>query len=164
MSEFVSATFRDPETAAAAVDRLAANGYRVEEVNVVMSARWRETYFAAGHEANGGPATTRLSMLVGKVKHSLAPGRHDRPERKDDAFLAGPIASALGSARSNASAGNVLRALFGAISDTELRELTGDLERGAIIVGVRARSEDIDEARRIVHTTMGDRRETASVN
>jgi hypothetical protein len=164
MSEFVSSTFRDREEATAAVDRLVANGYGVGDITVVMSRRWRETYFGAEPAGRGPAADTKLDGLIGRASPAQSGARNGRDEGAQAMFVAGPLASALGGQNADRSMGNVMGTLFGKNSQTEQREIESDLERGAIVVAVSARNADVDEARRILHTDAGrQRREAAPI-
>lgn len=150
MNNFVSATFDDMEAAAAAVERLLADGYRREDVSLIMTRNWRKRYFTPTLDG----ANSRLEKTVHRSeREALAEIVRDRSVVDDGEatlFIAGPLAAARSDQTPANATGSPIGTLFGPTSRVK-EQLLRDLERGAIIIAVAALGGDDAKALRVLH-------------
>src|SRR5262245_3776656 len=153
-SRFVTALFRSPDAAERAYRSAAALGYEDDEINVVISDETRDRLLADARHPNlsdnaaqskeqptkgadlGGPTGGTLGTIAPVVAAVgtavLIPGL----------VFAGPIAIALTAAGAVGIAGGLIGALKDwGIPQERLREYEAAVRKGAILLGVKARSD-----------------------
>lgn len=154
-SRFVTALFRSPDAAERAYRAAAALGYKDEEINVVISDETRDRLVADSSHPKlsnnaaaskdqpakgadlggptGGTLGTIAPILAAVGTAVLVPGL----------VFAGPIAIALTAAGAVGLAGGLIGALKDwGIPQDRVKEYEAAVRDGAILVGVKARSDE----------------------
>ena len=154
-SRFVTALFRSPDAAERAYRAAAAMGYKDEEINVILSDRTRDRVLSDARHPNlsssaaesaekpakgadlGGPTGGTLGTIAPVIAAVgtavLIPGL----------VLAGPIAIALTAAGAVGIAGGLIGALKDwGIPQDRVRDYEAAVRDGAILIGVKARSDE----------------------
>ena len=168
MKQWIIGSFTDRNSAEIAVERLAELGYAREDVSVIMNNERRTRDFgndsasgaigtpdrgssiakgAAGGGMIGGTLGAIAAAVVGTgaVGLTVATGGAAAP------FIAGPIAAVLAAGGAGAAAGSVLGALVGAgVPEEDAKRVDRDVERGDIVVSVKADENEALEVRRIL--------------
>jgi hypothetical protein len=145
-SSMVTALFPDRDSTERAYQALAARGYDVNDVNVVMSDDTRKRYLASGDKTDLGTKAAKgagvggaiggtigaIAAALGAVGTSLViPGL--------GLVVAGPLAAAL----AGAGAGGLVGALIGAgIPEERVKHYEQGIKSGGILMGVRPRTEE----------------------
>ena len=149
---YVSRVFRTREEADAAFDELRNRGYSDADINVMMSDRTRDSYFAdhdnadsalgdkvAENAGKGSLIGGGIGALVGAVAaigtNVLLPGL--------GLIVAGPLAAGLAGAGTGAAAGGLIGALTGAgVPEDEAKRYETDIKDGGIYMGFKPKNED----------------------
>lgn len=149
---WVTALFTDRTQAEQAYQSLAARGYNVDDINLVMSDDTRKKYFGdvtPGTELSGGTKAAeglgKGSAIGGGIGAALGaifaigtsivvPGL--------GLVVAGPIAAALAGLGAGGATGGLVGALIGAgIPEDRAQAYDRGIRDGGIVIGTRARDE-----------------------
>ena len=160
MNQYVSGTFYSGERANDAVDDLIALGYPPERIDVIMSPETRGRFESSGvpgaakgaHVAEGAAAGGVIGGALGAIVAGLtATGAIIGTGGAAAPLVAGPLAAALAGLGAGAATGGLIGALVGAGIDAErAKKIQHDVEAGAVVVGVRAKDEDLPDVRLIL--------------
>lgn len=152
---FLTASFRDRETAERAYNRLRERGYTDQEVNIMMSDSTRNKYFGKesdvkdekstdfGNKAKEGAgvgsviggAVGATAGIIAAIGTSLViPGL--------GLIIAGPLAAGLAGAGAGGITGGIVGALVGwGIPEDRAKIYERDLKEGHIVLSVKPHSE-----------------------
>lgn len=139
----IVATFDNKMKASAAVNALAAEGIREDQVSLVVTDEGRGHHFQITDEqtktAEGVGYGAVLGGLVAGLAAAAIPG---------SIFIAGPAAALIASAGAGAAAGGLTGGLIGlGIAEDEVKLVEDDLAQGDI--GIAVHSIDSDKAERV---------------
>jgi uncharacterized protein YjbJ (UPF0337 family) len=141
---YVTNFYDDPTVASTAYGRLRERDYAAEDIDVVMSDKTRDKYFAdtemgskaaegvgVGGAVGGGVGAALAAMFA--VGSAVAvPGL--------GLVVAGPIAAALAGAGAGAAAGGLIGAMVGAgIPEDRAKAYDEGIRKGGVLIGTRAR-------------------------
>lgn len=150
----LTALFPDRERAERGYQALAARGYDMNDVNVVMSDATRKEHFDSDatttelgtKAAKGTGVGGAIGGTVGAIAAALAAVGTSLVIPGLGIVVAGPLAAALAGAGAGGAAGGLVGALIGAgIPEERVKRYEKGVESGGILLGVRPRSaEDAD--------------------
>jgi hypothetical protein len=145
-TKLVTGLLENRAAAQAAVDAILRNGYRAEDISVVMSDATRAQHFAletgtkAAEAAGiggavGGAVGATIAAIIAVGSNIVVPGL--------GLVVAGPIAAALAGFGAGSAAGGLIGALVGTgIPEHRARAYETGLKSGGILIGVEARTEN----------------------
>ena len=158
-----SGMYYDRTSAESTVQRLHDLGYTRDEISVMMHDKTAQRDFAnaTGSKAAEGAVTGAAVggglgaivaglMATGSIAAIVGTGGAAAP------LVAGPLAAALAGLGAGGVAGGIIGGLVGAgIPEDRAKEYSEGLDRGGILLGVRARPEDRDQIRTLFTATSG---------
>lgn len=141
-----------------AAARLSELGYKVDDINLLMSEKTRAAEFAdvaakkttegalAGALIGGSLSAVVASLVAtGSIATIAATGGAATP------LVAGPLAAALAALGAGAGAGGILGALIAAgVTEGQAKHYEEALKKGAIIIGIHPRNEDRERVKAIL--------------
>jgi hypothetical protein len=148
---WVTALFTDREQAERAYQSLAARGYDVEDINLVMSDDTRKKYFPANDEdtelgnkaAKGAGIGGAIGGTVGAIAAAIAAVGTSLAIPGLGIVVAGPLAAALAGAGAGGITGGVVGALVGAgIPEMRVKHYEKGIKEGGILIGVQPKTDD----------------------
>lgn len=147
---WVTALFSDRAQAEQAYQTLAARGYEVEDINLVMSDDTRKKYFSSGEDtelgtkaAKGAGVGGAIGGAVGMIAAAVAAVGSSVAIPGLGVVIAGPLAAGLAGAGAGGITGGLVGALVGAgIPEVRVKHYEQGIKSGGILVGVQPRSED----------------------
>jgi len=141
----VTGIFKTRSDAAAAVDRLTANGYRSDEISVLMSDRTKSKEFALStgtQAAKGAGIGGAVGGTVGATLVGIAAAATSLAVPGLGLVIAGPVAGALAGAGAGAATGGLVGMLVGAgIPEHRAKVYDAGLREGGIMVGVEPKGK-----------------------
>lgn len=153
--EIISASFNNRDRAEVACDNLIDNGFRREDISVIMTDKTRDAVFVkkedTGDKAAKGGLTGAVSggILLGLLGAMTAIGSVVVPGA--GLLASGPIVAALSGGSIGAASGGILGALLAAgFADDEAKSYEEDLKNGRAVIVVHAPDEMADRARSIL--------------
>ena len=144
-TKLVTGLLENRAAAQAAVDGILRNGYRREDISVVMSDATRAQHFALENGtkaaeaagiggAVGGAVGATIAAIVAVGSNLVVPGL--------GLVVAGPLAAGLAGFGAGSAAGGLLGALVGAgIPEHRAKAYEAGLRNGGILLGVEARTD-----------------------
>ncbi|HEX8162239.1 MAG TPA: hypothetical protein VF538_10230 [Pyrinomonadaceae bacterium] len=154
-SRMVTGLFRDRESAESAYGSLTGRGYGQDDVNLMMSDKTRDTYFAGDKDkkdgatdlgdkawedagkgaAIGGGVGATIAALAAIGTTLALPGL--------GLLIAGPLAAGIAGAGAGGLTGGLIGALVGhGIPEDRAKEYDEGVRNGGILMGVNARSDE----------------------
>ena len=150
--KMITAVFRDRFAASAVYDWLLDQGYRSDEINVLMTEKTRNTFrndddksrISAGSKAPEGAATGGVvGAAVGATAAAIAAIGTSMIVPGLGWVVAGPVYAALAGGGAGALAGGVIGALVGlGIPESNATAYEEALRDGGIVIGVVPRNND----------------------
>ena len=155
-SDFESGIYYDPDAADRRIRRLRELGYSDRDISVMMRDKEKAQAFvekSGGHAAEGAVTGGVVGGGVGAIVAGLvATGSVTAVVGTGGAALplvVGPLAAALAGLGAGAATGGIVGALVGAGIPKEKAVMYDQgLERGGIVLGVKARPENREDVRR----------------
>jgi hypothetical protein len=150
-SPMVTGLFPDRPRAERGYQALAARGYDLNDVNVVMSDATRKKYFDSSatttelgtKAAKGAGVGGAIGGTVGAIAAAIAAIGTSLVIPGLGLVVAGPLAAALAGAGAGGAAGGLVGALIGAgIPEERVKHYEQGIQNGGILMGVRPRSEE----------------------
>ena len=147
---WVTALFTDRTQAEQAYQSLAARGYNVEDINLVMSDDTRKKYFAPGEETELGTKAAKgagiggaIGGTLGAIAAAIAAVGTSLAIPGLGLVVAGPIAAALAGAGAGGATGGLVGALIGAgIPEVRVKHYEQGIKSGGILMGVQPRTDE----------------------
>lgn len=148
---WVTALFRDRESAESAYQSLTARGYDIKDINLVMTDDTRNKHFASGAQetelgskaAKGAGIGGAIGGTVGAIAAAIAAVGTSLAIPGLGLVIAGPAAAALAGAGAGGVTGGLVGALIGAgIPEVRVKEYEAGIKSGGILMGVRPRSDE----------------------
>ena len=147
---WMTGSFKDRNSAEGAYDSLLKRGYTQDEINVMMSDKSRDTYFAdhadtaLGSKAMEGAGTgAAIGGTIGAIVAGIAAIGTNLLLPGLGLVVAGPLAAALAGAGAGGATGGLLGALVGSgIPKDEAAKYEQDINDGGIVMGFKPRSND----------------------
>lgn len=153
--QIISASFDNRSRAEAACDTLVDNGFRREDISLIMTDKTRDAVFVkkedTGDKAAKGGFTGAVSggILFGLIGSLAAVGSIVVPGA--GLLASGPIVAALTGGSIGAASGGILGALLAAgFADDEAKIYEEDLKRGRAVIVVHAEDAMASRARSIL--------------
>jgi hypothetical protein len=150
--KMITAVFRDRFAASAVYDWLLDQGYRADDINVLMTEKTRNAFrneeepgrISAGSKAPEGAATGgAVGAVVGATAAAIAAIGTSMIVPGLGWVVAGPVYAALAGGGAGAVAGGVIGALVGlGIPESNATAYEEALRNGGIVIGVVPRSDD----------------------
>jgi hypothetical protein len=167
--------FYSRSSADQAATHLSELGYKLDDINLLMSEKTRAEEFAdvAAKKATegalagaiiGGSLSAVVASLVatGSIVTIAATGGAATP------LVAGPLAAALAALGAGAGAGGILGALIAAgVTEGQAKHYEEALKKGAIIIGIHPRNQDRERVKAILasdESNTSDYAETTNVS
>jgi hypothetical protein len=146
----VTALFTDRTQAERAYQTLAARGYDVDDINLVMSDDTRKKYFTSDQDtelgskaAKGAGVGGAIGGTLGAVAAAIAAVGTSIAIPGLGLVVAGPLAAALAGAGAGGVAGGLVGALVGAgIPEVRVKHYEKGIKSGGILMGVQPRSDE----------------------
>jgi hypothetical protein len=147
---WVTALFTDRDQAERAYQSLAARGYNVEDINLVMSDDTRKKYFASGEDtelgnkaAKGAGVGGAIGGTLGAIAAAIAAVGTSIAIPGLGLVVAGPLAAALAGAGAGGITGGIVGALVGAgIPEVRVKHYEQGIKAGGILMGVQPRTDE----------------------
>jgi hypothetical protein len=147
---WVTALFSDRDEAERAYQALAARGYNVEDINLVMTDDTRKKYFAAGQDtelgskaAKGAGVGGAIGGTLGAIAAAIAAVGTSIAIPGLGLVVAGPVAAALAGAGAGGITGGLVGALVGAgIPEVRVKHYEEGIRSGGILMGVQPRTDE----------------------
>ncbi len=147
---WVTALFTDRDQAERAYQSLAARGYNVEDINLVMSDDTRKKYFASDNDtelgnkaAKGAGVGGAIGGAVGAIAAAIAAIGTSIAIPGLGLVVAGPLAAALAGAGAGGITGGLVGALVGAgIPEVRVKHYEKGIKSGGILMGVQPRTDE----------------------
>ncbi len=172
-NRMITALFKNPKAVENVYEKLLNQGYKKEDITLVMSEETRNAYFPEDNDytsatdlgnktleglgigAAVGGSVGALAAAIAALGTSLViPGL--------GIIIAGPLAASFAGAGAGAAAGGLVGAFIGSETpDEQAKVLEEGLKEGGIIVGVRANS---DEERQDIHKQWQELQNNGSFN
>jgi hypothetical protein len=150
--KMITAVFRDRFAASAVYDWLLDQGYRANDINVLMTEKTRNAFhdeeepgrISAGSKAPEGAATGgAVGAVVGATAAAIAAIGTSMIVPGLGWIVAGPVYAALAGGGAGALAGGVLGALVGlGIPESNATAYEEALRNGGIVIGVVPRNDE----------------------
>src|SRR5688500_5913728 len=145
-----TALVTDRVQAEQAYQSLAARGYNVEDINLVMSDDTRKKYFASDRDtelgnkaAKGAGVGGAIGGTLGAIAAALAAVGTAVALPGLGLLVAGPIAAALAGAGAGGITGGLVGALVGAgIPEVRVKHYEKGIQSGGILMGVQPRTDE----------------------
>lgn len=145
MKHTVTATFKTYAAAQHALLSLEANGFREEQISVLVADKSAGKSFNI-EEASKVPEGAAVGGVAGGIIGAIAAGLTTVGSLVAPGIgvlAAGPIVAALAGGAAGATAGGLLGALVGlGIPEHEAKRYEGELKNGAVLVAVEADDRD----------------------
>lgn len=153
-NSMITALFKNPKIVESIYEKLLRQGYKKEDITLVMSEDTRNTYFP---ENNDHASTTDLGNKtlegmgvgaavggsVGALAAAIAALGTSLVIPGLGIIIAGPLAASFAGAGAGAAAGGLVGAFIGSETpDEQAKRLEEGLNRGGIIIGVKANSDE----------------------
>lgn len=158
MTHLITAIYRDPSQAAVAVDRLVDLGVSPKSISVLTSEDVDHAGFAVEthtHVAEGAAIGAGAGGAIGALiadftsVGAIATGGIGL-------LVAGPLVAALAGAGAGAASGGLIGALVGlGVPEHEAKFYEGEIEKGGILLGVHAASDEESLVKDILRDTDG---------
>ena len=147
---WVTALFTDRDQAERAYQSLAARGYDVQDINLVMSDSTRKKYFASDRDtelgskaAKGAGVGGAIGGTLGAIAAAIAAVGTSIAIPGLGLVVAGPLAAALAGAGAGGITGGLVGALVGAgIPEVRVKHYEEGIKSGGILMGVQPRTEE----------------------
>lgn len=147
---WVTALFTDREQAEHAYQSLAARGYDVEDINLVMTDDTRKKYFASAQDtelgnkaAKGAGVGGAIGGTLGAIAAAIAAVGTSVAVPGLGLVVAGPLAAALAGAGAGGITGGLVGALVGAgIPEVRVKHYEKGIKDGGILMGVQPRTDE----------------------
>jgi len=153
-NSMITALFKNPKTVENIYGKLLRQGYKKEDITLAMSEDTRNTYFPNNNDLTStsdlgnktlegmgvgaavGGSVGALAAAIAALGTSLAiPGL--------GIIISGPLAASFAGAGAGAAAGGLVGAFIGSgTPDEQAKRLEEGLNRGGIIIGVKANSNE----------------------
>jgi hypothetical protein len=147
---WVTALFTNREQAEQAYQSLAARGYDVQDINLVMSDDTRKKYFASDQDtelgnkaAKGAGVGGAIGGTLGAIAAAIAAVGTSVAIPGLGLVVAGPVAAALAGAGAGGITGGLVGALIGAgIPEVRVKHYEQGIKAGGILMGVQPRTDE----------------------
>ena len=147
---WVTALFTDRDKAEQAYQTLAARGYDVQDINLVMSDDTRKKYFASDPDtelgnkaAKGAGVGGAIGGTLGAIAAAIAAVGTSIAIPGLGLVVAGPAAAALAGVGAGGITGGLIGALIGAgIPEVRVKHYEKGIKAGGILMGVQPRSDE----------------------
>jgi hypothetical protein len=147
---WVTALFNDRDQAEQAYQSLAARGYDVQDINLVMSDDTRKKYFSSDQDtelgnkaAKGAGVGGAIGGTLGAIAAAVAAVGTSLAIPGLGLVVAGPLAAALAGAGAGGITGGVVGALVGAgIPEVRVKHYEQGIKSGGILMGVQPRTDE----------------------
>jgi hypothetical protein len=147
---WVTALFTDRAQAEQAYQSLAARGYDVQDINLVMSDDTRKKYFASAPDtelgnkaAKGAGVGGAIGGTLGAIAAAIAAVGTSIAIPGLGLVVAGPLAAALAGAGAGGITGGLVGALVGAgIPEVRVKHYEKGIKDGGILMGVQPRTDE----------------------
>ncbi len=147
---WVTALFSDRDQAEHAYQSLAARGYDVDDINLVMSDDTRKKYFASAEDtelgtkaAKGAGVGGAIGGTVGAIAAAVAAVGTSIAIPGLGLVVAGPLAAGLAGAGAGGITGGLVGALVGAgIPEVRVKHYEKGIKSGGILMGVQPRTDE----------------------
>jgi hypothetical protein len=147
---WVTALFTDRDQAERAYQSLAARGYDVDDINLVMSDDTRKKYFATDRDtelgskaAKGAGVGGAIGGTIGAIAAAIAAVGTSIAIPGLGLVVAGPLAAALAGAGAGGVTGGLVGALIGAgIPEVRVKHYEQGIKSGGILMGVQPRTDE----------------------
>lgn len=152
MATMITGVFNEMHRASRAVDRLHAAGFRTDEISILTSESTSNNAFAVTTKSKVGEGAAIGAGVGGAIIAVVAGLTAVGVVASGGIGLvaAGPIVAALAGAGAGAAAGGVLGGLIGlGIPEHEAKFYQGVIDKGGVLVGVKAEGDRRDMARQI---------------
>ncbi len=158
MAKTVSAVFDTKVTASDALERLIKHGFSDKDVSLMMSDATRGRDFSIAVEtkaSEGAAAGATIGGAIGGIAAAMiATGVLAAPGI--GLLAAGPLVATLAGLGAGGAVGGVSGALVGlGVPEHEATIINDELKEGAILVGVRAHDDQIEQAETVFKDTGG---------
>ena len=142
--------FRDRESAEKAYNSALGRGYTKDDLNMMMSDKTRDTWFADGDDSvmgskalEGAGTGSAIGGTLGAIIAGIAAIGTSIVLPGLGLIVAGPIAAALAGAGAGGLTGGLIGALVGSgIPEDRAREYEEGLKNGGMVLGVNPRSDE----------------------
>ena len=141
--------FRDRDSAERAYNSALSRGYTKDDVNLLMSDKTRDTYFADDDSALGSKALegagtgSAIGGTLGAIIAGIAAIGTSVLLPGLGLVVAGPLAAALAGAGAGGLTGGLIGALVGSgIPEDRAREYEEGIKNGGIVMGVNPRTDE----------------------
>jgi len=142
--------FRDRESAEKAYNSALSRGYTKDDLNMMMSDKTRDTWFADGDDTamgskalEGAGTGSAIGGTLGAIIAGIAAIGTSIVLPGLGLIVAGPIAAALAGAGAGGLTGGLIGALVGSgIPEDRAREYEEGLKNGGMVLGVNPRSDE----------------------
>ncbi len=147
----VTGLFYDRDSAERAYQTLSDRGYTKDDINLVMSDEARKKHFPSGgattelgnKAAEGAGVGGAVGGTIGAILAAITAAGTSIALPGLGIVIAGPLAAAAAGAGAGAATGGLLGALVGwGIPEERVKRYESGLKEGAILVGVKPRSEE----------------------
>lgn len=149
-NRMVTGMFRNREDAERAYGSITGRGYTKDDVNLLMSDKTRDTYFADGADTElgskaleGAGVGSAIGGTLGAVVAGIAAIGTSVLIPGLGLLVAGPLAAALAGAGAGGLTGGLVGALVGSgIPEETAKQYEEGINNGGIVVGVQPRSDE----------------------
>lgn len=149
-NRMMTGMFRDRDSAEKAYGSLASRGYSKDDVNLLMSDKTRDTYFADGADTElgskameGAGVGSAIGGTLGAIIAGIAAIGTSVLLPGVGLIVAGPLAAALAGAGAGGLTGGLIGALVGSgIPEENAKRYQEGLQNGGIVMGVKPRSDE----------------------
>jgi len=149
-SHMVTGLFRDRDSAERAYRSVTDRGYKLEDVNLVMSDETRKRQFAGTDQtelgskaAEGAGIGGAIGGTLGAIAAAIAAVGTSVAIPGLGLVVAGPVAAALAGAGAGAATGGLVGALIGwGIPEERVKRYEAGIKEGGILMGVKPRSAE----------------------
>ncbi len=149
-NRILTGMFRDRESAERAYNSALSRGYTKDEVNLMMSDKTRDTWFADGDDSGlgskaleGAGTGSAIGGTLGAIIAGIAAIGTSIVLPGLGLVVAGPIAAALAGAGAGGLTGGLIGALVGSgIPEDRAREYEEGIKSGGLVMGVNPRTDE----------------------
>jgi uncharacterized protein YjbJ (UPF0337 family) len=149
-NRILTGMFNDRESAEKAYNSALSRGYTKDEVNLMMSDKTRDTWFADGDDSamgskalEGAGTGSAIGGTLGAIIAGIAAIGTSIVLPGLGLIVAGPIAAALAGAGAGGLTGGLIGALVGSgIPEDRAREYEEGIKNGGMVLGVNPRNDE----------------------
>ncbi len=145
-ASFLTALFKNPQNAENIYNDLLSNGYKKEDITLMMSDEVQKKYFSSDEVSENATGTKTLEGLgvggavggtVGAIAAALAAAGTSLVIPGLGIVVAGALAASFAGAGAGAAAGGLLGALVGAgIPEVDVKNYEKGIKEGGVVIGV----------------------------